>query len=546
MNRKMESIIMKNTKNIRNSKLNITRGMFLSMLLVLPSAPVQAVGQLDALLFPNSWHPYLDDLEQNPIGSFLMGNGPLYFATAATTFFGTACYYSLPTDKRNLLGMQTALLRMAGRTNNVTGAKCLLGLCNGGDVINNSLWGYTPFEEAIQKGHVEIAELFIKHGADINKADDFGCTPLLAAFARRHTAIVELLLAHGADVNKADGYGQTPLYVASSCGHTAIVKLLLAHGADINLVNGYHTLLYIASMHGHTAIVELLLAHGVDVNKINFEGNAPLYVASICARTPIVELLLAYGADQSQVDLAQVTNVDCRNALQEAKTVWKHRDKFCQADRDGNINLFENSKLLTAIKALSPDDRQLIIDTYPNTDQTKVDALIEEHQCSILDAQIMVPIIEITQKYLNLLNASDYAKDRLKNRHRSELSNHLDIKTVKTLLARKGYEGKADGASLSNGSISKLPIELLAYNIGSFLAPDEQTLLDPLLAQRSDAIRNRMHDEIIVDEDTTAALADTEYEAAVNRLKPSLTCSQDGNGNVSDTQARESIVRKRK
>ena len=489
---------MKNTKNIRNSKTNITRGMFLSMLLIGPGQYLHAGLALSRqLINRNIWEELVK-----------------------------AC------NDENVLEVQ----RLLATPSSID--------------INKFYKEKTLLHHATDKRNAEMVRMLLTvPNIDVNKLHkSYGCTPLWDALHYGLSDIAKMLLEMPSiDVNAAKFGNSTCLGHASLLGDIETVKRLLEiPGIDLNKANcSGDTPLSEASSFGRTPIVELLIAHGADINKANNDGATALMQASLRGHIAIVELLIAHGADQSQVDLAQVTNVDCRNAVQEAKAVWNHRDKFCQADRDGNINLLEYSKLLTAIKALNPDDHQLIIDTYSNIDQAKIDAVIKEHQCSIMDAQIMAPIIEITQKYLNLLNASDYAKDRLKTRHHSELSNHPDIKTVKTLLARRSYEGKADGSSLQNGSIHKLPIDLLPY-IGSLLAPDEQTLLDPLLAKRSHAIRNRLHDEIIVDEDTTAALADTEYEAAVNRLKQSLTCSQDGNGNVSDAQDCESIVRKRK
>ncbi len=56
------------------------------------------------------------------------------------------------------------------------------------------------------------------------------------AAARGHPDMVELLVTHGADVNTQTRAGNTPLHKTASHGQPAAAERLIALGADINAV----------------------------------------------------------------------------------------------------------------------------------------------------------------------------------------------------------------------------------------------------------------------------------------------------------------------
>lgn len=91
----------------------------------------------------------------------------------------------------------------------------------------------TPLHHFARKGNVEMAELFLDHGADINARDEDICsTPL--GWAAKFGAInmVELLLQRGAKPNLPDDPPwATPLAWATRRGHAEIAALLRSHGA---------------------------------------------------------------------------------------------------------------------------------------------------------------------------------------------------------------------------------------------------------------------------------------------------------------------------
>ncbi|XP_052234715.1 poly [ADP-ribose] polymerase tankyrase-like isoform X1 [Dreissena polymorpha] len=95
--------------------------------------------------------------------------------------------------------------------------------------------GMTPLHEAIEKGHLEIAEVFLKDGrADPNIPKRDGMTPLITSSARGDLDAVRLLHKYGADVNKCDVTGCTPIFRAIQSGWNAIADFLLDKQCDVN------------------------------------------------------------------------------------------------------------------------------------------------------------------------------------------------------------------------------------------------------------------------------------------------------------------------
>jgi ankyrin repeat protein len=94
--------------------------------------------------------------------------------------------------------------------------------------------GVTPLHHLARKGDVEVATIFIDHGADLHARDEDICsTPLGWAAKFGQSAMVELLLKRGAKTNLLDDPPwATPLAWATRRGHSEIVALLNNHGAQ--------------------------------------------------------------------------------------------------------------------------------------------------------------------------------------------------------------------------------------------------------------------------------------------------------------------------
>ena len=113
---------------------------------------------------------------------------------------------------------------------------------------------------ACENGHRAIADELVRRGASLDyQHGDFNLTPLAAAAYRGHVELVDFLLAHGADVNAADDAA-----LGWACGSQQIEtsEMLIAHGANVNGRGAEgKTFLEEALDEGRTAVAELLRAH---------------------------------------------------------------------------------------------------------------------------------------------------------------------------------------------------------------------------------------------------------------------------------------------
>jgi hypothetical protein len=91
--------------------------------------------------------------------------------------------------------------------------------------------GVTPLHQFARKGNIEMATLFLDHGADINARDEDICsTPLAWAAKFNQPNMVELLLSRGARPLPDDPPWATPLAWAMRRGQQEVVELLQAAG----------------------------------------------------------------------------------------------------------------------------------------------------------------------------------------------------------------------------------------------------------------------------------------------------------------------------
>jgi ankyrin repeat protein len=118
-------------------------------------------------------------------------------------------------------------------------------------------------QAATAKGHSDIVELLLMHGAEVNAQDKQGLTPLHYATLVNNPDAVKTLLDHAANANAKDNnVGDTPLIMAVAKGYEGVVKLLLENGANVNLADNQGTPLAWAMRTGHADIADLIRKHG--------------------------------------------------------------------------------------------------------------------------------------------------------------------------------------------------------------------------------------------------------------------------------------------
>ena len=214
------------------------------------------------------------------------------------------------------------LLHVSSRHGHPEAAKVLLEL--GLDVNSCDNRGRTPIQLALEMEEygfpteaMDIAQLFLMHGADLNTQGNDGQT-LLRAFARHgRQEAAERLLELGVDVNSRDNRGQAPLQKALERSGRYIredadlVQMLLKHGADPNTeVYNYddQNPLHLSCRHELLEATERLpefgLEFGPDVNS-QYENETPLQIALnntsggylTSVDVDIMLLLLKHGAN---------------------------------------------------------------------------------------------------------------------------------------------------------------------------------------------------------------------------------------------------------
>jgi ankyrin repeat protein len=152
-----------------------------------------------------------------------------------------------------------------------------------------AIYSHMPLHEAIRKGHCEIAELLLQHGANPDKENNYS-TPLEQAalfHCKKNNKIglklMQLLLENGANPNLGAHHHHpsvitSPLHIISAYGDDPeAMHVLVNAGGDIKKkrANG-NTPLHDAAEHGNYKQMEVLIEQNVDINALNDSHQTPL------------------------------------------------------------------------------------------------------------------------------------------------------------------------------------------------------------------------------------------------------------------------------
>jgi len=181
-------------------------------------------------------------------------------------------------------------------------------------------------QKAARNGELYTVKSLIEQGAAVDEACDFNrWTALHAAAHKGHFQIAEYLIKHGANVNVKDEDGYTPLHNTAhsflkgsppkrtEADRNRIAALLLEYGATVNAtINHGETPLHEAALTNNIGLVQLLLENGGGPNIQQAQGMTPLHFALFAGkdRLEVVRLLVRHGADSSVKDEYGRTPID--------------------------------------------------------------------------------------------------------------------------------------------------------------------------------------------------------------------------------------------
>ncbi|KAJ7726445.1 ankyrin repeat-containing domain protein, partial [Mycena maculata] len=156
----------------------------------------------------------------------------------------------------------------------------------------------TPLYLACLKGHMEVVQMLLEHGAIASAPEEEVHLVLDQVIKEGHIDILCLLLNNGVDANTTSNSFSSALHTACSFNQRQIIELLLSNGADINAVGGkYEGLLPAASAGGMLDIVQLFVDKGLDVNQIEGGKYSALQASSEAGHPEVVCFLLEKAAE---------------------------------------------------------------------------------------------------------------------------------------------------------------------------------------------------------------------------------------------------------
>ena len=201
----------------------------------------------------------------------------------------------------------------------------------------------TPLHVTVRRGHVELTQILLEHGADREARDKDDWSPLERATSIEHVELIRVLVEHGANVNARDPRGCTSLYLASGRGNPAVIRTLLKHGADVKAQNSE----YQTPLHGATVkeVAQILLEHGADANAQGKDNRTPLHQTDV---PEVAQILLEHGADANTQDKDSRTPLHQTSVLEVAQILLEHGADANAQDKDNRTPLHQTDVLEVA------------------------------------------------------------------------------------------------------------------------------------------------------------------------------------------------------
>lgn len=245
----------------------------------------------------------------------------------------------------------------------------------------------SPLHFAAAKGHTEIVNLLLEHGADVNIRNYCGQTALMQASRYGHWEVVQTLLLYKANVSRADYLNRrTAFHFAAVNGHARCIRLLVAdyipsapyrwntssslgkrgEGSTSKVqpdqiamsklvskaADGGITALHLAALNGHVDCLQLLLDLLANVSAATFHygtaidligaGSTPLHYAACGGSLQCCQVLIARGASR--------TALNCNGWIPwDVARVWGRHwlENLLAPNSQVSVPLFSTSRFLS-------------------------------------------------------------------------------------------------------------------------------------------------------------------------------------------------------
>ena len=164
------------------------------------------------------------------------------------------------------------------------------------EINNKDVKGRPAIFVAAEHNKLAIVQYLLSvEGIDVNAASNEGkMTPVHIAAVKGHRDIVQLLLLHGAHPLDAD----VDFRYGASIGDLALVKqAVMEKHVAINEMKDGKSVLYLSAEAGHAEVVDYLAGlEGIDLNKKNGSIRSPIGQAAFHGHDAVVACLLKHGA----------------------------------------------------------------------------------------------------------------------------------------------------------------------------------------------------------------------------------------------------------
>ncbi|CAH2275523.1 ankyrin repeat domain-containing 16 [Pelobates cultripes] len=162
----------------------------------------------------------------------------------------------------------------------------------------------TPLHTAAKHGCFEVVEVILERcDYDPECKDSCGITPFMDAVQNGHLLIAQLLINKKKVCHTAvDAMGAQALHLAAVTGQNQSIRYLVSElGVDVNekATSAQLSALHYAAKEGHAETISTLLSLGADLHYIDLDKRSALHLASVGQHAQCVHLLLQFGITDS-------------------------------------------------------------------------------------------------------------------------------------------------------------------------------------------------------------------------------------------------------